>query len=106
LSEGRWASRARGSKWAWAQGRARRMCGRVRVHGGEIVGERLGITNRWGRRDRERVGVGGERRRQLGPTEQQEREGVSALGLAPSTGGARLSSTEGARAWAGLSGLV
>jgi hypothetical protein len=50
--------------------------------------------------------VGGkERRRQLGPTEQREREGVSALGLAP-TGGARLSSTEGARAQAGLSGLV
>jgi hypothetical protein len=34
-----------------------------------------------------------------------EREGVSALGLAP-TGGARLSGTEGARARAGLSGLV
>jgi hypothetical protein len=37
------------------------------------------------------------------PTEQREREGVSALGLAP-TGGARLSGTEGARglAWVEL----
>ena len=34
-----------------------------------------------------------------------EREGVIALELAP-TGGVRLSGTEGARAWAGLSGLV
>jgi hypothetical protein len=40
----------------------------------EIVGERLGTADRWGRRDRERVGAGGkERRRQLGPTEQRER---------------------------------
>jgi hypothetical protein len=47
------------------------------------------------------------RRRQLGPIEQRERGGVSALGLAP-TGGAGLSGTEGARAraCAGLSGLV
>jgi hypothetical protein len=52
-----------------------------------------------GHREREDAG-GKERGRQLGPTEQREREGVSALGLAP-TGGARLSGTEGARGgWA------
>jgi hypothetical protein len=97
---------ARGSKGARARGRGRRTCGRGRIHDGEIMGERLGTTDRWGRRDREREGAGKkERRRQLGPTEQREREGVSALGLAP-TGGAHLSGTEGARAWAGLSGLV
>jgi hypothetical protein len=58
------------------------MRGRGRVHGGEIVGERLGTTDRWGWRDRERErereresGRGGkERRRQLDPTEQRERE--------------------------------
>jgi hypothetical protein len=58
MSEGRWASGARGSKGARAQGRGRRMCGRGRVHGGEIVGKRLGTTDRWGRQDREREGVG------------------------------------------------
>jgi hypothetical protein len=49
--------------------------------------------------ERESRREGRERRRQLGPTEQRESEGVSALGLAP-TGGARLSGTEGTRAWA------
>jgi hypothetical protein len=73
MSEERWASRARGSIGAWARGRGRRTRRRGRIHGGEIVGERLGTANRWGRRDRERVGAGGERRRQLGPTEQRER---------------------------------
>jgi hypothetical protein len=49
---------ARGSKGARAQGRGWRTRGRGRVHGGEIVGERLGTANRWGRRDREREGAG------------------------------------------------
>jgi hypothetical protein len=46
MSEGRWASRAWGSKGA-------RLRGHGRVHNGEIMGERLGMTDRWGRRDRE-----------------------------------------------------
>jgi hypothetical protein len=58
MSERRWASRARGSKGARAQGRGRRTRGRRRVHDGEIVGERLGTADRWGRRDRERAGAG------------------------------------------------
>jgi hypothetical protein len=53
--------------------------------------------------DRESGCGGKERHRQLGPTEQREREGANALGLVP-IGGARLSGTEGARAR--LSGLV
>jgi hypothetical protein len=98
MSEGRWASRARGSKGARAQGHDWRMRGCGRVHGGEIVGERLGTADRWGRRDRKRESWcgGRERHRQLGPTKQRESEGVSELGLA-STGGARLSGTKGAR---------
>jgi hypothetical protein len=60
MSEGRWASRALGSKGVRAQGRGRRTCGRGRVHGGEIVGERLGMADKWGQRDRERAGTGGE----------------------------------------------
>jgi hypothetical protein len=35
-------------------GRGRGTRGRGRVHGGEIVGERLETADRWGRRDRER----------------------------------------------------
>jgi hypothetical protein len=58
MSEGRWASRVRGSKGARAQGRGRRTRGHGCVHSREIVGERLGTTNRWGWRDREREGVG------------------------------------------------
>jgi hypothetical protein len=54
MSEGRWASRERGSKGARAQGRGRRTRGHGRVHGGEIVGKRLGTADRWGRRNRER----------------------------------------------------
>jgi hypothetical protein len=80
MSKGRWASRTWGSKVARARGRGRRTRGRGRIHGGEIMGERLRTTDRWGRWDREReCGHGGkERCRQLGPTEQREREGVSA----------------------------
>jgi hypothetical protein len=52
MREGRWASRSWGSKGAQAQGRGR-------AHDGEIIGERLGMADRWGRRDRERVGAGG-----------------------------------------------
>jgi hypothetical protein len=40
MSEGRWASRARGSKGARVRGRGRRTHGRGCVHGGEIVGGR------------------------------------------------------------------
>jgi hypothetical protein len=42
MEEGRWASRARGSKGARGLGRGRRTRGCGRVHDGEIVGERLG----------------------------------------------------------------
>ncbi|KAL5681578.1 hypothetical protein ACJX0J_007963, partial [Zea mays] len=38
MREGRWASRARGSKGARVHGRGRRTPERGRVHGGEIVG--------------------------------------------------------------------
>jgi hypothetical protein len=44
MREGRWASRARGSKGARGRGRGRRTRGRGRVHGGEIVGEKLGMS--------------------------------------------------------------
>jgi hypothetical protein len=54
MGEGRWASRARGSKGARGLGRGRGTRGRGRVHGGEIVGKRLETADRWGRRDRER----------------------------------------------------
>jgi hypothetical protein len=46
MREGRWASRARGSKGARGHGRGRRTRGSGRVHGGEIVGERLGKADR------------------------------------------------------------
>jgi hypothetical protein len=76
MREGRWASRARGSKGARARRRGWRTHGRGRGRGGEIVGERLETTDRWGRRGRERESRRGGRewRRQLGPTEQRERE--------------------------------
>jgi hypothetical protein len=48
MREERWASRARGSKGEWAHGRGRRTHGRGRVHGGEIVGGRLRMDDRWG----------------------------------------------------------
>jgi hypothetical protein len=41
MREGRWASRTRGSKGAQGLGRGQRTRRRGRVHGGEIVGERL-----------------------------------------------------------------
>jgi hypothetical protein len=41
MGEGRWASRARGSKGARGLGRGRRTRGRGRIHRREIVGERL-----------------------------------------------------------------
>jgi hypothetical protein len=112
MSEGRWASRERGSKRARVRGHGRRTRGRGRVHSGEIVGERLGTADRWGRRDRER-----ERQREwaqgkrTAPTawpdraaRERERGRVSALGFA-STGGARLSDTKGAWAQACARGL-
>jgi hypothetical protein len=62
MSEGRWASRARSSKGARARGSGRRTRGHGRVHGREIVVERLGTADRWGRRDKERESRrGGER---------------------------------------------
>jgi hypothetical protein len=57
MSEGRWASRARGSKGARVHDRGRRSRGRGRVHGGEIVGERLETADWWGQQDRERAGA-------------------------------------------------
>jgi hypothetical protein len=54
MREGRWASRTWGSKGVRAQEHGRRMRGRGRVHGGEIVGGRLRTADRWGWRDRER----------------------------------------------------
>jgi hypothetical protein len=54
MREGRWASRARGSKGARAQGHGQRTRGRGRVHSGEIVGGRLRTTDRWGWQGRER----------------------------------------------------
>jgi hypothetical protein len=67
MREGRWASRARGSKGARRLGRGWSTRDRGRVHDGEIVGGRLETADRWGRWDRERVcgRGGGERRRQL-----------------------------------------
>jgi hypothetical protein len=74
------------------------------------VGERFGIAHRWGRRDREGSEHAGERNDtdRPGPWgNKRERGRESALELA-STGGARLSGTEGVRArarawdWAGL----
>jgi hypothetical protein len=71
MREGRWASRARGSK-------GQRVHGRGQVHGGQIVGGRLGTTDKWGRQDRERERESGRtrgnQRRQVGPTAQRERE--------------------------------
>jgi hypothetical protein len=48
MSEGKWVSGARGSKWARTCGGGRRPRGRGRVHGEEIVSERLGMADRWG----------------------------------------------------------
>jgi hypothetical protein len=54
MREERWARRARGSKRVCAHGRGWRTRGRGHVHGGEIVGGRLRMADRWGRRGRER----------------------------------------------------
>jgi hypothetical protein len=54
MGEGRWASKARGSKGPRGLGRGRRTRDRGRVHGEEIMGERLERTDKWGWRDRER----------------------------------------------------
>jgi hypothetical protein len=106
MREGRWASRARGSKGVRGLGRGRRTRGRGRVHGGEIVGERLGTDDRWGRRGRERERV---RAREIASTARphraaRERGGVSTLGLVP-TGGTRLLDAGGARARVRARGL-
>jgi hypothetical protein len=100
-----WASRELGSKGAQGLGRGRRKRGRGRIHGGEIVGGRLRMADSWGRWGRERESRRGreQRRRQVGPMEQWEREGERALGFAP-IGGVRLSDS-GTRARAGLNGL-
>jgi hypothetical protein len=78
MGEGRWASRARGSKGARGLVRGRRTRGRGRIHGGEIVGERLKTADKFGRRDRER-GAGARGRTSTdrsGPRDRErEREG-------------------------------
>jgi hypothetical protein len=77
MSAERWASRARGSKGARGRGHGWRKRGRGRGHGGEIVGERLGTTDRWGWRARERESgrTRGKQRRQVGPRcSERERE--------------------------------
>jgi hypothetical protein len=73
MREGRWASRARGSKGARVRGRGRRTRRRGRVHGDEIVDERLGTDDRWGRRDRER-GRGGKNGADSSAPQSSERE--------------------------------
>jgi hypothetical protein len=70
MREERCASRAQGSKGARGRGRGRSRRGGGRDHDGEIVGERLGTTDRWGRRERER-GIG--RARETAPTARPHR---------------------------------
>jgi hypothetical protein len=107
MSEGRCASRARGSNGARAQGRGRRTRGRGRVHGEEIVGERLGTADRWGRRDRERAGEGGrERCRQLGRAARERGSERARFGADRRGPPIRHREHAGAGARAGLSGLV
>jgi hypothetical protein len=103
MREERWASRAQGSKGARVRGRGRRTRGRGHVHGKEIVDERLGTADRWGRRDRKREGAGEKNGVNSSAPQSSEREG--ALELAP-TGGARLSGTVGVQAHARGLGLV
>jgi hypothetical protein len=67
VSRGKWASEARGSKGARACGGGRRTRGRGRVHGGD-VGGRLGTTDGWGPRDRERERESECSRRETTPT--------------------------------------
>jgi hypothetical protein len=87
MGEGRWVSRVRGSKGERGLGRSRGTRGHGRVHGGEIVGERLEATDWWGRRDRER-GAGARGRTSAdrsGPCD-REREGDRRAGWAKLTG--------------------
>jgi hypothetical protein len=80
MGEGRWVSRARGSKGTRGLGRGRRTHYRGRVHNGEIVGERLETADRWGRRDRER-GAGARGRTSAdrsGPHDRERKRGRDA----------------------------
>jgi hypothetical protein len=109
MSRGKWVSGAWGLKGRGrAEGWPENARSWARPRRGN-VGERLG-TRRWltgGVREAERKSahVGKKRRRQVNPTEQREKEGERARGLAP-TGGTRLSGTEctraRARSWANL----
>jgi hypothetical protein len=97
MSEGRWASRARGSKGARVRGRGRRTRGCGRVHGGdrgrEVEDE---LTCGVGETEREAGARARGQHQQAWPTGQQERGAERARWLAP-TGSARLSGTKGAR---------
>jgi hypothetical protein len=79
MSEGRWASRAQGSKGAPTRGRGRRTRGRGRVHGGGSWAGGWGwLTGGLGGTERERV-----RGKGTAPTDRPHRaargrEGVSA----------------------------
>jgi hypothetical protein len=73
MGEGRWASRARGSKGARGLRCGQRTHGRGRIHGGEIVGERLETADRWGQRDRER-GAGARERTSADRSGPRDRE--------------------------------
>jgi hypothetical protein len=66
---------------------------------GERLGTRRGLTGGVREAERKSTRVGKKQCRQVGPTEQREREGERACGLAP-TGGTRLSGTEGTQACA------
>jgi hypothetical protein len=105
MSEGRWVSRARGSKGAWARGHGRRTRERGCIHDEEIVGERLGTTDSWGRRDRDREsGHGGGKTAPTAQPHKAARERGSERARVGADRRARLLGPEGARA--GLSGLV
>jgi hypothetical protein len=80
MEEGRWASRARGSKGVRGLDRGQRTRGRGRVHGGEIVGGRLRTADSLGRRDRERerAGAQGCANRRDPPVRQRGRAGAGA----------------------------
>jgi hypothetical protein len=61
VSEGRWASRARGSKGAQTRGHGQRTRGHGRVHDGGSWAGGWGRADRWGRQDRERIKRASER---------------------------------------------
>jgi hypothetical protein len=105
VSEWRWASRARGSKGAGTCEEGRRSCGHGRVHSGGSWAGGWGRADRWGRWDRERSEHAGERNDvdRLGPRG-SEREIGREGALVGAKSGARLSSTEGARARARAGG--